>query len=141
MKKKPKQKMTKETQKHVNWEWSHDTNANFNMQKENIRQNDKGDTKANNLATQEQWWKQKKTIQEKKIQNPKQESMRIILVIYLGKRSIFKPLKDFWSLPLNLPTSWLAFQILKGLQIDLYPIFKGLTLYMMDDVTMKVNIK
>ncbi len=114
MKKKTKQKMTKETQKHVNWEWSHDTNANSNMQKENIRQNyDKGDTKANNLATQEQWWKQKQTIQEKKIQNPKQESMRIILVIYLGKRSILKPFKDFWRLPSNLPTSWLTFQILK----------------------------
>lgn len=107
-------KMTKETQKHVNWEWNHDTNVNSNMQKENMRQNDKGDTKANNLATQEQWWKQKQTTQENKIQNPKQESMRIILVIYLGKRSILKPFKDFRSLPLNLPTSWLAFQILKG---------------------------
>ncbi len=39
--------------KTCNWEWGHDTDANFNMQKENIRQNDKGDTKANNLATQE----------------------------------------------------------------------------------------
>jgi hypothetical protein len=36
------------------------------MQKENIRQNDKGDTKASNLVTQEQWWKQKQTTQEKK---------------------------------------------------------------------------
>lgn len=114
MKKKTKQKVTKETQKYVNWEWSHDTNVNPNTQKENIRQNDKGDTKASNLATQEQWWKQKQTTQEKKIQNPKQESMIIILVIYLRVRSILKPFKDFWSLSLNLPTSSLAFQILKG---------------------------
>jgi len=100
MKKKTKQKMIKETQKHVNWEWSHDTNANLNMRKENIRLNDKGDIKANYTR--------------KKDTKSKWESMRIILVIYLGERSIFKLFKDFWNLPLNLPTSWLAFQILKG---------------------------
>jgi len=47
------------------------------------------------LATQEQWWKQKQTIEEKKIQNPKWESMKIILVIYLEERSILKPFKTF----------------------------------------------
>jgi hypothetical protein len=63
--------MMKEIQKHVNWEWSHDTNVNPNMQKENIRQNDKGDTKASNLAIQEQWWKHHKE-KRYKIQNKNQ---------------------------------------------------------------------